>query len=159
MVQFHTYIRSPISLTGSFYNNQFRASIHTTVLGTSQWKERIVLSTKETTILRHCWGHNRVRVTNNRKVPTIIYIITLRIGEEIGAGQFGRIYKGRWQSGQTITEVAIKVPSETYDTENEIKLLQEAIIMGQFQHPNVLTLYGVVTQGNPVLLETITCHK
>ena len=51
------------------------------------------------------------------------------------------------------------MPSETYDTENEIKLLQEAIIMGQFQHPNVLTLYGVVTQGNPVLLETITCDK
>ena len=30
--------------------------------------------------------------------------------------------------------------------EKEIK----ATIMGQFQHPNVLTLYGVVTQGNPV---------
>ena len=73
-----------------------------------------------------------------------------RIAEEIGAGQFGRIYKGRWQSGQIITEVAIKVPSETYDAENEIKLLQEAAIMGQFQHPNVLTLYGMVTQGNPV---------
>lgn len=81
---------------------------------------------------------------------TLAYTTTFRIAEEIGSGQFGRIYKGKWQSGQTITEVAIKVPTETYDMEKEIKLLQEATIMGQFQHPNVLTLYGVVTQGNPV---------
>jgi len=63
------------------------------------------------------------------------------------------VYKGKWQNGQTITEVAIKVPTEGYDRETEVKLLQEATIMGQFQHPNVLTLFGVVTQGNPV-----SCH-
>lgn len=60
------------------------------------------------------------------------------------------MYKGKWQNGQTITEVAIKVPTEGYDRDTEVKLLQEATIMGQFQHPNVLTLFGVVTQGNPV---------
>ena len=31
-----------------------------------------------------------------------------------------------------------------------MKFLQEAAIMAQFKHPNVVSLYGVVTQGKPV---------
>ena len=32
----------------------------------------------------------------------------------------------------------------------EVKFLQEAATMGQFKHPNVVEMYGVVTQGEPV---------
>ncbi|XP_065899786.1 ephrin type-B receptor 3-like isoform X2 [Dysidea avara] len=84
---------------------------------------------------------------------------TIEISEEIGSGQFGRVYKGKWQNGQTITEVAIKVPSEGYDRDTEVKLLQEATIMGQFQHPNVLTLFGIVTQGNPIMIVSELMRK
>ena len=31
-----------------------------------------------------------------------------------------------------------------------MRFLQEAAIMGQFCHPNVVRLYGVVTVGDPV---------
>ena len=31
-----------------------------------------------------------------------------------------------------------------------VKFLQEAAIMGQFHHPNVIALHGVVTVGEPV---------
>ena len=34
--------------------------------------------------------------------------------------------------------------------EDKIKFLQEAAIMGQFLHPNVVKLHGVVTVGEPV---------
>ena len=34
--------------------------------------------------------------------------------------------------------------------EDRVKFLQEAAIMGQFSHPNVVKLYGVVTVGEPV---------
>ena len=34
--------------------------------------------------------------------------------------------------------------------EDRVKFLQEAAIMGQFNHPNVVKLYGVVTVGEPV---------
>ena len=34
--------------------------------------------------------------------------------------------------------------------EEKVKFLQEAAIMGQFSHPNVVKLYGVVTVGEPV---------
>ena len=32
----------------------------------------------------------------------------------------------------------------------KVKFFQEAAIMGQFHHPNVITLHGVVTVGEPV---------
>ena len=33
---------------------------------------------------------------------------------------------------------------------DQVKFLQEAAIMGQFKHPNVIKLYGMVTVGEPV---------
>ena len=39
--------------------------------------------------------------------------------------------------------------NEAEETER-VKFLQEAAIMGQFRHPNVITLHGVVTVGEPV---------
>lgn len=34
--------------------------------------------------------------------------------------------------------------------ENKVKFLQEAVIMGQFNHTNVVKLHGVVTLDEPV---------
>jgi serine/threonine protein kinase len=45
--------------------------------------------------------------------------------------------------------VAIKILTKNSE-ENKIKLLQEAAIMGQFSHPNVVKLHGVVSMGDPV---------
>lgn len=39
--------------------------------------------------------------------------------------------------------------------EDQVKLLQEAAIMGQFAHKNVVKLHGVVTVGEPVSLESL----
>ena len=36
------------------------------------------------------------------------------------------------------------------DETEKVKFFQEAAIMGQFHHPNVITLHGVVTVGEPV---------
>lgn len=32
----------------------------------------------------------------------------------------------------------------------KVKFLQEAAIVGQFSHPNIIKLHGVVTVGEPV---------
>ena len=69
----------------------------------------------------------------------------------MGSGQFGTVYKGVWQStthGEV--EVAVKTLKEGSRVEDRVKFLQEAAIMGQFKHPNVVTMYGVVTAGKPV---------
>jgi serine/threonine protein kinase len=48
-------------------------------------------------------------------------------------------------------EVAIKTLKNGASLVDKIKFLQEAAIMGQFsRHPNVVKLYGVVTNGEPV---------
>ena len=47
-------------------------------------------------------------------------------------------------------EVAIKVLQPGASEDDKVKFLQEAAVMGQFFHPNVISLHGVVTLGEPV---------
>ena len=73
-----------------------------------------------------------------------------RILKRIGCGHFGTVSKGVWLlPGEGSQEVAVKTVKSTSEIER-IKLLQEAAIMGQFAHPNVVRLHGVVTVGDPV---------
>ena len=44
----------------------------------------------------------------------------------------------------------MKTLKEGSSDEDRVKFLQEAAIMCQFRHPNVVTMYGVVTDGDPV---------
>ena len=46
--------------------------------------------------------------------------------------------------------MAIKVLSNASDENSRVKFLQEAAIMSQFRHPNVIKLYGVVTDADQV---------
>lgn len=46
--------------------------------------------------------------------------------------------------------MAIKTLKEDVDEESKIRFLQEVAIMGQFSHPNVAKLYGLVSSDKPV---------
>ena len=46
--------------------------------------------------------------------------------------------------------VAVKVLNSGASEIDRVKFLQEAAIMGQFYHPNIVRLLGVVTVGKPV---------
>ena len=61
------------------------------------------------------------------------------------------MFKGVWysSSGKNV-DVAVKTLNEGSDEQDRVKFLQEAAIMGQFRHPNVVTMHGVVTEGEPV---------
>ena len=56
---------------------------------------------------------------------------------------------GEVMEGEGI-QVAVKVVKTEAEEMQRVKLLQEAAIMGQFSHPNVVRLNGVVTVGDPV---------
>ena len=76
-----------------------------------------------------------------------------RLGDRLGSGQFGVVYKGVLQSPELgEVDVAVKTLKEGSEEEDRVKFLQEAAIMGQFKHHNVVTMYGVVTNGEPVSL-------
>ena len=47
-------------------------------------------------------------------------------------------------------DVAVKQLQPGASEEEKVKFLQEAAINGQFRHPNVVKLMGVVTTGEPV---------
>ena len=47
-------------------------------------------------------------------------------------------------------EVALKTLKERSGEEDRVKFLQEAAIMGQFKHPNVVEMYGMITMSQPV---------
>ena len=75
-----------------------------------------------------------------------------RITDLIGSGQFGKVHQGERISPDTNAkvDVALKTLKEGASEEDKVKFLQEAAIMGQFSHPNVVKLHGVITEGEPV---------
>ena len=81
-----------------------------------------------------------------------------RITERLGSGQFGTVNRGVWQSGgQAGVEVALKMLQEGTSEQDTVRFLQEAAINGQFKHPNIVRLLGVVTVGQPVSGHLCTC--
>ena len=74
----------------------------------------------------------------------ITHTYTRRMMESLGSGQFGMVNKAVWQSPQGEVEVAVKMLKEGSDISDRVKFLQEAAIMGQFKHHNVVQLYGLV---------------
>ena len=52
--------------------------------------------------------------------------------------------------GSEEREVAVKSLADGSTEENRIQFLQEAAIMSQFTHPNVIPLYGVLLEENHV---------
>lgn len=59
------------------------------------------------------------------------------------------VLKGLWSTASGQEPVAVKT-LKANTTSTIIKFLQEAAIMGQFHHNNIIQLYGVVTSGDPV---------
>lgn len=73
-----------------------------------------------------------------------------RIIGHLGSGRFGQVHKGIWHSTFGLKEVAIKTLQDKAKEAERVKFLQEAAIMGQFYHSNIVHLYGVVTEGESV---------
>ena len=77
-----------------------------------------------------------------------------RIQEYLGSGQFGRVNRGVWSpspsSSSPGVEVAVKSLEGESTEEQRVKFLQEAAIMGQFKHPNIIRIAGVITTSDPV---------
>ena len=68
---------------------------------------------------------------------------------KIGCGQFGDLHEGVWTSSDTEREVAIEALTSS-NPDSKIKFLQEATIMAQLNHPNVIRLIGIITEDKPV---------
>nr|XP_055045471.1 tyrosine-protein kinase Tec [Misgurnus anguillicaudatus] len=102
--------------------------------------------------LRHAVGDQR------REVPTTagfsydkweINPSELTFMKEVGSGQFGVVRLGKWRAQH---KVAIKTIREGAMSEDDF--IEEAKIMTNLSHHNLVQLYGVCTQQKPIYLVT-----
>nr|XP_028597526.1 ephrin type-B receptor 2 [Podarcis muralis] len=90
-----------------------------------------------------------------REFAKEIDISCVKIEQVIGAGEFGEVCSGHLKlPGKRESFVAIKTLKSGYTEKQRRDFLSEASIMGQFDHPNVIHLEGVVTKSPPVMIVT-----
>ncbi|CAM9408246.1 unnamed protein product [Bubo scandiacus] len=88
-----------------------------------------------------------------RAVPKDKWVLNhedVLLGERIGRGNFGEVFSGRLRADNT--PVAVKSCRETLPPELKVKFLQEARILKQYNHPNIVRLIGVCTQKQPIYI-------
>ncbi|XP_029694728.1 ephrin type-B receptor 5 isoform X2 [Takifugu rubripes] len=79
----------------------------------------------------------------------------LKIEEVIGAAQFGEVSRGRYRPmGRREVLVAVKTLRWGASDREKGMFLSEAGVLGQFDHPNVLKLEGVITRTPPERIVT-----
>ncbi|KAK6322920.1 hypothetical protein J4Q44_G00077120 [Coregonus suidteri] len=84
-----------------------------------------------------------------------IDVSCITIERVIGAGEFGEVCSGPLRlPGKREFPVAIKTLKAGYTERQRRDFLGEASIMGQFDHPNIIHLEGVVTRSKPVMIVT-----
>ncbi|XP_064814789.1 ephrin type-B receptor 4a-like, partial [Oncorhynchus masou masou] len=90
-----------------------------------------------------------------REFAKEIDVSFVKIEEVIGAGEFGEVCRGRLKvPGKKENYVAIKTLKSGYTDKQRRDFLSEASIMGQFQHPNIIHLEGIITASCPVMILT-----
>uniref|UniRef100_A0A1A8HN10 receptor protein-tyrosine kinase n=3 Tax=Nothobranchius TaxID=28779 RepID=A0A1A8HN10_9TELE len=84
-----------------------------------------------------------------------IDVSSIHIEKVIGIGEFGEVCSGRLRmQGKREIYVAIKSLKAGYSDKQRRDFLSEASIMGQFDHPNIIRLEGVVTRCKPLMIIT-----
>ena len=80
-------------------------------------------------------------------LPTLIAFPELSLGQSIGRGSYGEVFKGRWRG----SEVAVKL----IHTEDESDFRSEAALLQSLRHPNVVLAMGVCLSPAALVLEFV----
>ena len=71
------------------------------------------------------------------------------MGKKFGRGAFGEVCEAFMSTGE---KVAVKMCRETIPAAEKRKFLQEADILKQYDHPNIVHLIGVCAEKDPVYI-------
>jgi len=82
---------------------------------------------------------NSWRVFAHHQLSTGLSSDQIRLGVLLGAGSYGRVYKGRWQ-GQ---DVAVKVMQ--HDGHTAARVINEVALVMSFKHPNIVQAFDFIT--------------
>lgn len=87
------------------------------------------------------------------------------LAEVIGKGQFGNVSRGVWTTHVSRSRVTVPVAVKMMQDNDhramaaQFAFLEEAAVTWQFDHDNVIKMYGVVTSGFPYLLVLELCEN
>lgn len=132
------------------YGSDPHGIVHTHTAGTMPLFN--TFATHKTYIDPHTYEdpHQAVRQFAKELDPRYITIEAI-----IGGGEFGDVCRGRLQQADRQDMlVAIKTLKPGSSDKARSDFLTEASIMGQFEHPNVIFLQGVVTKATPIMIIT-----
>ena len=79
----------------------------------------------------------------------------IELTRELGKGSFGLVYEGiahRLVDGEPKLRVAVKTVNESATMRDRVNFLQEASIMKAFDCYHIVSLLGIVSQGQPTLV-------
>lgn len=97
------------------------------------------------------------------KIPREIKRGNLQMIERVGGGQFGEVWKALLneasEGGPPEYLVAAKVVKDSRESpEATQELISEAALMAQVDHPNLVSIVGVITRGDPLVLVVSFCE-
>ena len=92
-------------------------------------------------------------------VSCYLCVYIYRLKEILGTGEFGDVFKGEWETPYGVKEIAAKLLRKGAEQDDVVKFLQEAAIMAQFKHPNVVGFFGAVTLQQPVRTFVNVCKR
>jgi serine/threonine protein kinase len=75
-------------------------------------------------------------------------ILHYQLVDKIGAGGMGEIYKGQDSRLNRLVAVKILAPGLSTDPERKRRFFQEAQAASALNHPNIITLYDIVSEGD-----------
>ena len=90
---------------------------------------------------------------------SVNFCIICSFGDTLGHGHFGTVCEGTLSTHVGNIQVAVKMMRKDASAEEKIALLQEAAIMGQFRHPCVIWLFGIITVGEPVSKPSVSINS
>ena len=74
------------------------------------------------------------------------------LGELLGQGSFGEVYKGALQTGGGVISVALKTIKGDVTAEMRRKFVDEAKLFAVLQHPNIVKCVGVHLKSEPLMI-------
>eukprot|EP00038_Savillea_parva_P009634 m.184855 g.184855 ORF g.184855 m.184855 type:complete len:767 (+) comp16246_c0_seq1:39-2339(+) len=77
---------------------------------------------------------------------------SIHMTERLGAGEFGEVFGGRVKIDEELIDCAFKTLRPKASLSEKREFLAEAGIMAQFKHKNVVSLHGVVLEGEPIII-------
>lgn len=78
----------------------------------------------------------------------------LEFVRQLGSGNFGEVWHGKWRHAMDVAVKTLKTGSMSSSD-----FLQEAAIMKQFRHPNLVALYAVCSKEEPIYIVTEFMNK